>query len=392
MPLSSTAERLPDGRAVASPRPQPPINPRNTANARIACYKCQGWGHFASQCPSHRQATRPAQALQVEIHDKDHIPLRDAIEPITEVYEADPDLAARFEGPPGFMGCIIKEVVPLTNEERTIALALPAETKLYNPAAAPCESPGLEDAGRSSIFSTYTQIANSIIKILVDSGSVVNAVAAASVSTLGRQPELHPQPYKAMWINDASLPVTQRCLVPLQVSGYSAEVWFDVLPMGVGSVLLGRPWLYDFDVAQYGRANRCVFYFGDNKHIWQPYVPQVPAATATILSRVDRKPPLQFLGLVSSRQFLKGIESNNPIWAIQVRAKVTTTNTDSYPAFLAEYDSVFPVDAPDALPPDRTIQHFIDFIPGASLPNLPHYRLSLTQNVELQRQVEELLR
>ena len=283
-------------------------------------------------------------------------------------------------------------MTPLTREERTIALALPAETKIDNPTAAQCESPGLEDTGRTSIFSTYTRIANSIIKILVDSGSVVNAVSAASVPALGLRPEIHPQPYKAMWINDASLSVTQRCLVPLQVARYSAEVWCDVLPMGVGSVLLGRPWLFDFDVAQYGRANRCVFYFDGNKHIWQPYVPQVPAVATPTLSRVDRNPPLQFLGLVSSRQFLKGIESNNPIWAIQVRTKATTADTDSYPAFLANYDSVFPVDAPDTLPPDRTIRHFIDFIPGASLLNLPHYRLSPAQNAELQRQEEELLR
>ena len=280
----------------------------------------------------------------------------------------------------------------MTKEERTIALALPAETKLYDPPAAQCVSPGLEDTGRSSIFSTHTRIANSIIKILVDSGSVVNAVSAASVPVLGLRPELHPQPYRAMWMNDASLPVTQRCLVPLQVARYSAEVWCDVLPMGVGSVLLGSPWLFDFDVAQYGRANRCVFYFGGNKHIWQPYVLPVPAIATPTLSRVDRNPPLQFLSLVSSRQFLKGIESNNPIWAIQVRTKATTADTDSYPAFLAEYDSVFPIDAPDTLPPDRTIRHFIDFIPGASLPNLPHYRLSPALNAELQRHVEELPR
>ena len=386
------ADRTPEGRNTGGTRVRPASAQPNTANSRVACFKCQGWGHFASQCPSSRQAPRPTRALLVEIQDEDHTPPGDIIEPITEIYEADPELAAGFEGSPGLVGCIIKETIPLTPIERTVALALPQSPIPDSSSSSATQPQGPEDPSRTSIFATFTRTANTVIKILVDSGSVVNAVAAASIPALGLTPEVHPLPYKAMWINDLSLSVTHRCLVPLRVASYGADIWCDVLPMGVGSILLGRPWLYDFDVAQYGRTNRCVFFFEGNKQVWQPYVPPLQNDDSPSSGPKNRRPALQHIGLVSARQFFKGLEDNAPMWAVQVRTKESAETAKGFPTFLHDYSNIFSAELPDHLLPERTIQHFIDFIPRASLPNLPHYRLSPSQSAELQRQVEELLR
>ncbi len=47
---------------------------------------------------------------------------------------------------------------------------------------------------------------------------------------------------------------------------------------------------------------------------------------------------------------------------------------------------------PYSLPPVYDIQHHIDFIPDAILPNLPHYKMPTSQNAEFQEQVEKLLK
>ena len=211
------------GRNSQGPRPRLP--PMNSTGARVACYKCQGWGHFAAQCPSSRQTTRPARALLVEVQDKEQPTPTHFEDAYAETYEADPELALAFEVSPTIVGCIIKEMEPLTTAEHSRALTAPLGTMLSDISADVEEAiPGKEDPLRSAIFSTFTTIGSTVVKILVDSGSVVNAVAAASIHTLGLLPQPHPRPYKAMWINEASLAVTKRCIVPLKVAGYREDI------------------------------------------------------------------------------------------------------------------------------------------------------------------------
>ena len=60
-------------------------------------------------------------------------------------------------------------------------------------------------------------------------------------------------------------------------------------------------------------------------------------------------------------------------------------------SLLQEYKDVYPEETPHGLPPIRGIEHQIDFVPGAALPNRPAYRSNPEETKELQRQVSELL-
>jgi hypothetical protein len=57
--------------------------------------------------------------------------------------------------------------------------------------------------------------------------------------------------------------------------------------------------------------------------------------------------------------------------------------------FLEEFRDLTPVKLLNGLPPMRNIQHLIDLVPGASLPNLPYYHMSPNDHQILHNQVED---
>jgi len=59
--------------------------------------------------------------------------------------------------------------------------------------------------------------------------------------------------------------------------------------------------------------------------------------------------------------------------------------------FPRSYHDVFAKDIPSGLPSLRGIEHQIDLVPEASIPNRSAYRSNPKETKELQRQVDELM-
>ncbi|KAJ4720982.1 Transposon Ty3-I Gag-Pol polyprotein [Melia azedarach] len=85
---------------------------------------------------------------------------------------------------------------------------------------------------------------------------------------------------------------------------------------------------------------------------------------------------------------------HEPILMLIVKELSTSESTSSPPQIdklLEEFAYVFPEELPKGLPPIRGIEHQIDLILRAALPNRPTYRSNPEEAKELQRQVSELL-
>nr|GEW77664.1 putative nucleotidyltransferase, ribonuclease H [Tanacetum cinerariifolium] len=86
--------------------------------------------------------------------------------------------------------------------------------------------------------------------------------------------------------------------------------------------------------------------------------------------------------LCSREAFLAEVQHAQDIFTIVVKGdnKIMENVPPRLHDLFSEFKNIMPKELPDGLPSLRDIQQQINFLPGASLPNLPHYRMSPTEH------------
>jgi hypothetical protein len=280
---------------------------------------------------------------------------------------------------------------------------------------------------RHNLFHTRGMIKDKLCRIIVDNGSCNNIASQELVERLNLKQRRHPSPYKMQWLSDCgSMRVSNMVTVQFSIGKYHDQVDCDVVPMQACQLLLGRPWLYDRDAQICGRSNKVIFVYKGERISLLPLTPEDimnddlkrkkrksekhlsdPHKTSELECPKPNKPPQpqnskttgkQGLVMMARKGDLKELSEPNAVFYVLMckdNFLVTNDLPSTLPSVvfdvLQEYEDVFPEEVPPGLPPKRGIEHQIDLVPGASLPNRAPYRTNPEETKEIQRQVQELI-
>lgn len=147
-------------------------------------------------------------------------------------------------------------------------------------------------------------------------------------------------------------------------------------------IILGRPLLFDVDTQYKGRYNVYIILWDGQKIIFQP----VQEGAITTPTHSKSKQVLITIG----PNFMEEVRGAREIIALVTEGAMVCTTQEALEILqpmLEEFRDIMPEEMPEGLPLMRDIQHYIDLVLGASLLNLPHYRMSLKENAILQEQL-----
>lgn len=173
--------------------------------------------------------------------------------------------------------------------------------------------------------------------------------------------------------------VTRHTLISFSIGdSYHDKIYCDIVPMDACHLLLGRPWDFDY-MSVFSTLITSNFKIR-------------PSHSSLHHQRLSHLPHLHHTPFTEQETFESALREEEVVFVLTMMTSFTSSlEHELRPEFatiLKEFADVFTTDLPPGLPPLRDIQHQIDFVPDANLPNRSHYRMSPTEHEELQKQVE----
>jgi hypothetical protein len=257
-----------------------------------------------------------------------------------------------------------------------------------------------EQLQRHTLFQIFFVIKDYRVCTIIDRESCNNLVSADFMAKIGLMTRLHTHPYYIQWLNNSGkAKVTHTARIHFSIGTYHDYADCDVVPMQACSLLLGHPWEFDTDAIHHGRTNKYTLMHNGKKITVLPLTPnEIVECDRAIAEIARRKSEIQHASPVKLEQRAPSSSSN----AIQLKScamlatksdlaistnvdisfhalvcrqvlfsleDITTPLPHAITNLLQEFKDVFPAEIPPGLLPLRGIEHQIDLIPGASLPN-----------------------
>jgi hypothetical protein len=400
---SMTPPPAPHASEMTPPAPRAagkPSSSSTTSTGRtsdIKCHRCHGVGHFQRDCPSKKSYIATDDGGYISASDvEDDFALQ-----TNNAGDVDDDDAEVFESDH------TEEYITKTYVvQRVLSAQVETSKKLQ----------------RHNLFQIFFVVKDCHVRTIIDGGSCNNLMSADFMAKIGLTTHLYTHPYYIQWLNNSGMAkITHIARVHFSIGTYHDYADCDVVPMQACSLLLGRHWEFDTDAIHYGRSNKYTLVHNGKKITLLLLAPnEIVQCDRAIAETARRESEIQHASPVKHKQRAPSSSSN----AIKLKSRAmlatksdlaVSTNVDvSFHAlvcrqvlfsleditaplpyaitnFLQEFKDAFPAEIPSGLPSLRGIEHQIDFIPGASLPNRATYRTNSEEMKEIQRQVQKLL-
>jgi hypothetical protein len=240
-----------------------------------------------------------------------------------------------------------------------------------------------QEKARIELFHIRVVSKHTKIDTLFDTRSQANLISEETVKKLKLETIPHPKPYPLGWICDnAKLQVTRRCKLRFAITAnFVDEVELDVIPLDICGIVLGSPYLYD---------RKAIFHRHENKyHLFKDGVEYIVRAHTKKMN----------LSLINAEQMKRLVNASKSFVLLMIKPKEdieteafqgcdTKLKSDLFEV-VNQYDEMFK--EPKGLPPIRGIQHEIQLQQDSPLPNIGMYRMSVMENAEIKKQIQELL-